>query len=157
MWLITASKLIYISFWPLTPCWKLASFFTVCTVFVLARHQNLSPHVCVSDRRVTGRRQPLEVTGRGWHLPKSEGTTLLGWAFLSVGDNVWLSRVTHLWAEWPLHGKRRMEFSGTCAGRCLGPELMGAGRVHFSEDQRVNSASHGSDWATERMEEKKRC
>lgn len=51
--------------------------------------------------------------------------------FLSVGDNVWLSWVTHPWAAvttpWEKQNGVHMCWEG--------PELMGLGRVHFSVDQ----------------------
>lgn len=79
------------------------SWFPVCTFFVLVRHWKLSPHICVvTDFGKRKLKAWAAASSRSYRkrlaLREEWMDHSPGFSVLSVGDNVWLSRVTHTWA-----------------------------------------------------------
>lgn len=157
MWLsITANNLIYTSLWPVN---------TVLEVELQSLCARMSPKALSSclchwpKRRVTAwatgasrSYRKRSALGEEWmdHSPGLRVFVCRGQCVAFTGDSS-LGSSDHSWedAEW--------SSAPHVSGGWLGLELMVMGRAPFSEDPQVNSASHGSGWATERRGENKRC
>ena len=149
--------------------WKFALSFRVHTLLVLAllkvvSHARLS-HVCVGSwfgkRRPLGQQHPPETTGGDWLLEKRECTALWDWAFRLLGTmggfHGWLIPRAAATTAWEKQNGVEVHVCQVGTSVTARRQLRGPGRVDFSTDQGLPSASSGSHGATERMWENKRC